>query len=53
LLDKADYESYKAWASGDAPLTFCPFKQAIFVFAAREMAMVVDGGVAPAVRFPL
>ena len=45
ILDKADYPSYLAWKNGSAPLVYAPFKQALFVLAAREMALVVEGGV--------
>ena len=45
MLDKADDKSYLAWKNGSAPLVYAPFKQAVFVLAAREMALVVEGGV--------
>ena len=45
MLDKADYKSYFAWKNGSAPMVYAPFKQALFVLAAREMALVVEGGV--------
>ena len=46
LLDQADAVNYDKWKAGKGPLVYCPFKQALFVLAAREMALV-GGGVAP------
>ena len=46
VLDKADNAHYLAWRDGSAPMTYCPFKQALILLAARTMGLVL---VSPAV----
>jgi hypothetical protein len=46
VLDLADAQSYEAWRAGTAPLVYYPFKQALFVLRAREMARLAERGVA-------
>jgi hypothetical protein len=44
LLDAADREAHQALSSGDrARMPYAPFKQALFLFAARQMGLVGDG----------
>lgn len=42
VLDTADAAHYASWCSG-APMIYCPYKQALFILAARSMGLVEDG----------